>query len=51
MSPHPGDLAMIITPEQAALKAQVQFDDASNFRKLLVASLERQRFLLTRGRT
>src|SRR4051794_33628679 len=26
MRPHPGDLAMIITPEQTALKAQVRFD-------------------------
>src|SRR3954469_16524816 len=26
MRPHPGDLAMIITPERAALKAQHQFD-------------------------
>ena len=26
MSLHPGDLAMIITPEQAALKAQERFD-------------------------
>src|SRR3954466_7832278 len=26
MRPHPGDLAMIITPEQTALKARVQFD-------------------------
>src|SRR3954453_7454092 len=31
MSPHPGDLAMIITPEQAALKAQVKFDALRDF--------------------
>src|SRR4051794_9170906 len=31
MRPHPGDLAMIITPEQAALKAQVQFDALRDF--------------------
>src|SRR3954452_9034744 len=31
MSPHPGDLAMIITPEQTALKARVQFDALRNF--------------------
>src|SRR5205823_10704037 len=28
---HPGDLAMIITPEQAALEAQHQFDALRNF--------------------
>jgi hypothetical protein len=27
---HPGDLAMIITPEQAALKAQERFDHLLN---------------------
>src|SRR3954464_11749324 len=31
MSPHPGDLAMIITPEQAALKARHQFDALRDF--------------------
>src|SRR3954463_4265958 len=31
MRPLPGDLAMIITPEQAALKAQVQFDALRDF--------------------
>src|SRR3954467_14279706 len=31
MRPHPGDLAMIITPEQAALKAQFQFDALRDF--------------------
>src|SRR3954453_17094463 len=31
MRPHPGDLAMIITPEQAALKAQHQFDALREF--------------------
>ena len=31
MRPHPGDLAMIITPEQAALKAQQQFDALRDF--------------------
>src|SRR3954451_10309347 len=31
MSPHPGDLAMILTPEQAALKARVQFDALRDF--------------------
>ena len=31
MRPHPGDLAMIITPEQAALKAQHQFDALRDF--------------------
>src|SRR3954470_7838828 len=31
MGPHPGDLAMIITPEQAALKAQHQFDALRDF--------------------
>jgi hypothetical protein len=28
---HPGDLTMIITPEQAALKARDQFDALSQF--------------------
>src|SRR4051812_27795389 len=31
MRPHPGDPAMIITPEQAALKAQHQFDALRDF--------------------
>src|SRR5512144_1441759 len=31
MSPQPGSLAMIITPEQAALKAQEQFDALRDF--------------------
>src|SRR3954451_22040818 len=31
MSPHPGDLAMILPPEQAALKAQHQFDALRDF--------------------
>src|SRR3954447_18877519 len=31
MRPHPGDLAMIITPEQAVLKAQHQFDALREF--------------------
>jgi hypothetical protein len=31
MSLHPGDLAMIIAPEQAALKAQLQFDALRDF--------------------
>src|SRR5215210_965642 len=31
MRPHPGDLAMIITPEQTALKAQHQFDALRDF--------------------
>src|SRR5438309_8508257 len=31
MSPHPGDLAMTITPEQTALKAQHQFDALRDF--------------------
>src|SRR3954453_10364865 len=31
MRPHPGDLAMVITPEQSALKAQVQFDALRDF--------------------
>src|SRR3954452_15318905 len=31
MRPHPGDLAMIITPEQAALKAREQFDALRDF--------------------
>src|SRR5205085_4565688 len=31
MRPHPGDLAMIITPEQAALKAQHQLDALRDF--------------------
>src|SRR5947209_20425722 len=31
MRPHPGDLAMIIPPEQAALKAQHQFDALRDF--------------------
>jgi hypothetical protein len=31
MELHPGDLAMIITPEQAALKAQAQFDALRDF--------------------
>jgi hypothetical protein len=31
MSLHPGDLAMIISPEQAALKAQEQFDALRDF--------------------
>src|SRR5690349_14279764 len=31
MRPHPGDLAMIISPEQAALKAQHQFEALRDF--------------------
>src|SRR5690349_15795238 len=31
MGPHPGDLAMIITPEHAALKAREQFDALRDF--------------------
>src|SRR4051812_23002768 len=31
MCPHPGDLAMIITPEQAALTAHPQFDALRDF--------------------
>src|SRR3954453_14967095 len=41
MRPHPGDLAMIITPEQAALKAQHQFDDLRDF--VQKAAQEKQR--------
>src|SRR4051812_16833199 len=41
MAPHPGDLAMIITPEQAALKAQHQFDDLRDF--VQQAAQEKQR--------
>src|SRR4051794_20390917 len=41
MAPHPGDLAMIITPEQAALKAQHQFDDLRDF--VQKAAQEKQR--------
>src|SRR5438552_3155629 len=31
MRPHPGDLAMIITPARAALKAREQFDALRDF--------------------